>query len=420
MDTVIALVDCNSFYASCEQVFRPELKGKPVAVLSNNDGCVVSATAEAKALGIKIGVPAFQCEKLIRDNGGELFSSNYTLYGDMSRRVIETLAQFAGEIEQYSIDEAFLDLTEFRHFDPVEYGKKIRATIGQWTGIPVSVGIAGTKTLAKAANRVAKKNRQYDGVFSLVDHPDIDEVLKRIEVEDVWGIGYRRAQMLHAAGIHNACSLKYAGDNWIRKQMSITGLRTVMELRGHPCNDMELAPPPKKNIGSSRSFGFRVESLDDLKEAVSAYVSTAASKLRAQKSVASALTVYIMTDRFKSDPYYANSRSTRLPVATSYTPELIAAALECLEKIYRAGYKYKKAGVLLDGIIPEGQAQLSLFLTPDNGKKISAMRVLDSINRRYGAHAIRTGSEGIKKAWSMRQALLSPRYTTRWDELPVI
>jgi DNA polymerase V len=419
MDTIVALVDCNSFYASCEQVFRPGLKGKPVAVLSNNDGCVVAASAEAKALGIKIGVPAFQCEKMIRDRGGELFSSNYALYGDMSRRVIETLAQFAGEIEQYSIDEAFLDLTEFRRLDLVEYGRKIRATVGQWTGIPVSVGIAGTKTLAKVANRVAKTNGEYGGVFSLVDHPDIDEVLKRIEVGDVWGIGCRRAQLLHSAGIHNACSLKYAGDNWIRKQMSVAGLRTVMELRGHPCTDMELSPPPKKNIGSSRSFGFRVESLDDLKEAVSAYVSTAAMKLRSQKSVASALTVFIMTDRFKpirTMPIPVRSCCRLRPhIRRNWFPPHWNALKRSTGRV-----QIQKSGVLLGGVIPEDQAQLSLFLAPDNGKKISAMRVLDSINRRYGAHALQTGSEGIKKAWSMKQALLSPRYTTRWDELLVI
>ncbi len=411
---LIALVDCNSFYASCESVFRPSLKGKPVAVLSNNDGCVVAASSEAKALGIKIGTPIFECSALLKKHGGEVFSSNYALYGDMSRRVMEILSMFSPDIEVYSIDEAFISLKGIG--DPSKTGRAIRYTVGQWTGIPVSVGIASTKTLAKAANRVAKKKSVHAGYLYL---PAIEAagVLKDMDVSDVWGVGDEYSKLLHANGIHTALELRDADEKWIRKKMTVKGLRTVMELRGHPCIDFEFQASPKKAIANSRSFSRPIESLDEMREAIAAYSSIAAAKLRSQKSAASAVVVFIMTDRFRNAPQHAANACVKFPVPTSYTPDIISCAHSGLESIYKKGFGYKKAGVILEGIIPESDIQGNLFVRENSEKKYSLMRAMDSINSRFGAGALSTASEGLEKTWGMRRGLLSNGYTTRWDGL---
>jgi DNA polymerase V len=287
MQRVYSLIDCNNFYVSCERVFNPKLEGKPVIVLSNNDGCVIARSNESKALGIGMGVPVFKCKDLIKKHKIQVYSSNYTLYADMSQRVMDTLAQFTSDVEVYSIDEAFLSLSEFMSLNLTEYARDIRSTVKRWTGIPVSIGIGSTKTLAKVANKLSKRNPQYGGVFDITSHTQMNELLEQIRVEDIWGIGRQYTKLLNQNGIYTALQLKNASDTWIRKHMSVSGLRTVWELRGISCIPLEEAPPSKKAIISSRSFGRPVESLEELKEAIASYISRASEKLRAQQSVTS-------------------------------------------------------------------------------------------------------------------------------------
>ena len=418
---MFALVDCNNFYVSCERVFNPMLEGRPVVVLSNNDGNVVARSNEVKDIGLDFGAPLFKCESLIAQHGIHVFSSNYTLYGDLSRRVMDTLGQFTPDMEIYSIDEAFLSLDGLRHMNLTEYGRIIRKTVTQWTGIPVSIGIAPTKTLAKLANRIAKKDPGYNGVFDITAHPRTEELLDSISVEHVWGVGPRYAKLLARNGVRTVWELRDMPDRWIRKHMTITGLRMVMELRGISCIPLEEAPPPKKGIVSSRSFGHPVESLEDLKEALASYVSRAAVKLRVQKSRASVMGVFLTTNPFKNEPQYSNYRVLRLPCPTSYTPNLITFAHDVLETMFREGFRYKKTGVFLEEILPEDDAPLDLFSSPpDSDRKHSLMRTVDRINGRRGAGAIFYASEGIGREWRMRRSKLSPRFTTRWSEIPVV
>jgi DNA polymerase V len=422
---MVLFVDCNSFYASCEKVFNPGLEGKPVVVLSNNDGCVVSCSAEAKKLNIRIGAPYFECAGLIKMHGGAVFSSNYTLYGDMSQRVMDTLSEFSPDIEIYSIDEAFLSLAGMNHLNLLEYGHKIKNRIKQYTGIPVSVGIAPTKTLAKIANRFCKTTPSLNGVY-LLDN-NIDSILENTAIADVWGIGYNYAKLLNQHGIRNALQIKNADDSWIKNKMTIVGFRTAMELRGIPCIGLDDAPATKKSIMSSRAFGKPVESINELKEAIALYTSIAGAKLRAQKSVASVITVYLMTGMSKAEPRsrkdflpnYRNSCTINIPTATSYTPELIHYAGICAEKIYKAGYSFKKAGVMLNGIFSEDDIQPKLF-EPDNRDKISLMHIVDEINKKHGSSAVKIAAEGFNNTWEMKRERLSNRYTTRWDELMIV
>lgn len=421
MKSLCCLVDCNNFYVSCERVFRPELRTRPVVVLSNNDGNVVALSNEVKEMGLPFGAPFFKVKELIRGNRVAVFSSNYTLYGDMSRRVMECLARFSPEMEVYSIDEAFLSLGGMR-VDPVEYGRMIRDSVGQWTGIPVSIGIAPTKTLAKLASRIGKKDPASRGVFDLVDRGRVDGVLEATDAGDVWGVGHQYRQLLRRNGILTARQLRDAPDKWVRRNMTIMGLRTVWELRGVPCIPFDELPAPKKGIVSSRSFGRPVESIDELRQAVAAYVSRAAEKLRAQKSVAGSVTVFISTNRFKEDdPQYSSGVSCRLPVPSSYTPRLIQVAGRLLEGIYRRGYRYKKAGVMLYEIMQEGDAQLDLFSRfHDTDRTRRLMGVVDGVNRDLGRHTLHFAAEGIIRPWQMRREFLSARYTTHWDEIPVV
>ncbi|KAB2880007.1 Y-family DNA polymerase [bacterium] len=417
-DHIFALIDCNNFYASCERIFNPALEKKPVVVLSNNDGCIISRSNEAKALGIPMGAPLFEMQALIKKQEVKVLSSNYALYGDMSQRVMATLMEFSPDIEIYSIDEAFLSLNGFEHKNLTDYAKTIRATVKQRTGIPVSIGIGATKTLAKVANKTAKKNSALQSVFDLVNYPSVDEVLEKMQVENVWGIGRSLSKMLNRHGVLNALQLKNLPDTWIRKNMTVVGHRLVWELRGISCLPLDMVVPPKKGIMCSRSFGKPVTKLDGLKEALSTYTTRAAEKLRAQNSLAGLIMVYITTNPFNDMPYYSNAVTFSLPFPSANTAVLIRHAHQIMEKIYKDGYAYKKTGVFLSGIVPDNQMQRDMFVKePDLVREKKLLRAVDAINYQFGSDTIQYASSGMIKPWRMKQAYRSPRFTTRWDEI---
>jgi DNA polymerase V len=420
MPPIFALVDCNNFYASCERVFNPKLNSQPIVVLSNNDGCVVARSNEAKALGIRMGVPEFQIRPLLRAHHVQVFSSNYTLYGDMSQRVMETLEQFCPDLEIYSIDEAFLSLSGFASRNLTEYGRTIRATVKQWTGIPVSVGIAETKTLAKIANRVAKRTPDTSGVFNLFACLDRDALLSSVAVEDVWGIGPNHARVLNQHGITTALQLREIDDTWIRKRMGVVRLRLVMELRGVSCLDLEQCPPTKQSLTCSRAFGTCIHTLAAMEEAVSVYTSRVAEKLRRGRLAATVLTVCLTTNEFKEGAQYSNALTLKLPIVTDSTSELIGCALQGIRVIYRDGYLYKRAGVILTGLVPVSQTQTDLFDTHDRKKSKRLTTALDAVNDRWGAGTLQYASSGITKAWKTQFHRRSPAYTTDWGGLPVV
>ncbi len=418
-----ALADCNNFYVSCERVFNPALWGKPVVVLSNNDGCVIARSNEAKALGVAMGEPAFKREWFFRKHRVQVYSSNYSLYGDMSARVMSTLGRFAPRMEVYSIDEAFLDLENLAFDSAVDYARELRATVGRWTGVPVSIGLGPSKTLAKIANRLAKKRPETGGVFDcgpLQGTPAMDDLLESVDAADVWGVGRRYARMLARHGVTTARGLRDLPDHWAQKKMTITGLMTVRELRGTPCISLEEAPPAKKSIVCSRSFGRPVSSRTAMREAIAAYTARAAEKLRGQNSVAGHMTVFLMTNPHKDEPQYSNAGAAGLVVPTAYTPALIARAHECLERIYKDGYIYKKAGVMLMELENADTRQLSLLDLPPSAtpRKEKLMDVLDQVNAKWGRGTAHYAAEGLGQAWAMRQLRKSPRYTTDWKELP--
>ena len=421
MPKVYALVDCNNFFVSCERVFNPSLHNMPVVVLSNNDGCVIARSNEAKALGIKMGSPAFKNKALLEQHGVRIYSSNYSLYGDMSGRVMNSLAAMAADIEIYSIDEAFL-LLSTSHQQLTPFARNIRNTVLKWTGMPVSIGIGSTKTLAKIANRFVKKSPEYDGVLDLTCKGLLHEYLKQTDIEDVWGIGRRYAPLLKSYGIRNALDFSRQSRDWVKSTMTVTGLQTLLEIQGRPCFTLKTMPENNKTIISSRSFGKGVESLDELREAVAGYTVRAAEKLRRQGLVCSNIMVFIHTSRFKKGhPQYDNSRMTRMPCPADYTPTLIKYALKVLEEIYQEGYVYKKAGVMLAGMENKKQRQLTFFMpsraSEEKEKKITD--VMERINKRWGRDTIRPAAGGTSREWAMQRRLLSPRYTTCWNELPV-
>ena len=419
MEQIYALVDCNNFYVSCERVFDPSLENIPIVVLSNNDGCVISRSNEAKKIGIKMGEPVFKCRELITRHNVRLFSTNFTLYEDMSRRVMSTLSRFCPEIEIYSIDEAFLSLPNCEK-NLTEYCKKIRDIVMRWTGIPVSIGIGKTKTLAKVGNRIAKRDARHNGVFNMEDQRDIDKVLDSIEVREIWGIGRGYASILKSTGIHTAKDLKNVTNSWARSNMKVTGLRTIWELKGISCRSLDNKPEPKKGIIRSRSFGKPLERIEDLKEAVSTYATRAAEKLREQNSTASYITTFIETGRFDKNFRYSNRKTFRFEQPTSYTPDIIKAALNSLKNIFRTGYLYKRAGVMISGIVPEDETQLSLYLSARKHKKHkTVMSTVDKINNTWGSNTIHYASSGTDQPWRTRRIMISNRYTTNWDELPV-
>jgi DNA polymerase V len=423
---VYALVDCNNFYVSCERTFTGALHSRPVLVLSNNDGCVVARSDECKALGIKMGQPVFQCRELIEQHHILLFSSNYPLYADMSDRVMQTLATFSPSVEVYSIDEAFLDLSHVPREQLHAYGHQIRETVWRFTGLPVSVGVASTKTLTKVSNEVAKKHPVYQGVLSLVraSEEELDEVLEMLPVQDIWGIGPRYARLLQSRDILTAKDLKYADQRWIRRHLTVVGERTVLELRGIACIPLETQAKPKKGIMTAKSFGRSVESLKELEEAISCYVARAAEKLRKQESAATCISVFLHTNAFQQDaPQYGNSLTRMLPFPTSFTPDLFNVALDMLRSIYREGYAYKKCGVFLTRIVPQDVLQADLFgeySIEQEYKKARLMCVVDLLNEWWGSNTLFFGAQGIVRAWKMRQERRSPRYTTRAGDIVVV
>ncbi len=417
---IFALVDCNNFYVSCERVFNPSLEGRPVIVLSNNDGCAVARSNEAKALGIGMGTPYFKVENIVKKHNVKVFSSNYTLYADMSQRVVNVLNDFTPNLEIYSIDESFLSFNRHKNIDLTDYAKNIRSRVKKWTGLPVSIGIAPTKTLAKIANKLAKKNPMCQGVFNITNHSRIDDFLESVGVEDVWGVGPAYSKLLKYHRIHTALKLRDTNEDWIRKHMTVIGLRTVWELKGISCIGLEDVTPDKKEIVSSRSFGRPVETRKELEEAVSSYVTRAAEKLRSQNSIASYVTTFIETNRYKDEPQYNNSATARLSIPTDYTPELIENAHICLDRIYKSGYRFKKAGVMLGGIVPSNEVQLNLLVKQDRSRDKKIMDALDEINLTWGTDTVKYASSGLEPKWKMRRRMMSPRYTTCWDELAVV
>jgi len=419
MGSVIALVDCNNFYASCERVFNPRMTKLPVVVLSNNDGCIIARSEEAKDAGIKMGEPFFEQQQLIDRHNIQVFSANFALYGDMSNRVMETLKGFSPHIEIYSIDEAFLSIS-CGSGSPESQAREIRRTVLRWTGIPVTVGLGATKTLAKAANKIAKRTPQCEGVYELPSTADRDKHLEQLEVKDIWGVGYRYAGFLNRHGIYNARQLILRPDAWIRKNMSVTGLRTVAELRGEPCIRLEHFAKPKKAVLTSRSFGQPIRDQNQLRQAVSEFASASAEKVRRQGSAASFVQVFIETSGFRDEAQYRNFITVGTPEATSYTPDLIKWASAGFDKIYRSGFSYKRAGVMLSGLVPDNQVQLNFEQDPAMSfKKKALMRAMDGINRSLGRNALFYAAQGADRTWKMRQLKLSPRYTTSWNDLPV-
>jgi len=422
MTALFALVDCNNFYVSCERLFRPDLESKAMVVLSNNDGCVIARSNKAKALGIQMGDPFYQIKELIRQHDITYFSSNYELYGDMSFRVVETLRTFTPHLEVYRVDESFLDLGNFKFLDLPEYARTIKDTIKQHLGLPVCVGVAPTKILAKIANRLAKKSRKADGVLILTDPYHIDEALKRTEVGDVWGVGRQYAKLLESAGISTAYQLKHAKDSWIKKHGSVVMLRTVKELRGEPCADLAIEPDDKQNICTSRSFGEYVKELPEILEAVTTHASRCAQKLRGQKSCAKELTVFISTNKYSDNLQYFNNKRIILPTATNSNLELVKNAKIGLEQIFIPGHLYKKAGVIVSDIMPASNVQLNLLDTTDHAKEKTLMHFLDGLTEKFGKDTVIVACQGTgqKKDWNLKREHVSPCYTTRLDQILTI
>jgi DNA polymerase V len=422
MKTVFALVDCNNFYASCEKLFRPDLKHTPVVVLSNNDGCVVARSKEAKALGLKMGVPLFQVQDEIRQHGIVCFSSNYALYADLSNRVMTIIEQEAPRVEVYSIDEAFMDLTGVDHaVDLLTFGKKVKAKVDQWTGITVGVGIAPTKTLAKLANNAAKKYPATGSVVDLMDPDRQKRLLALVDVSDVWGVGRRTTEKLRSRGIHTALDLANADPKTIRSEFSVVMERTVRELNGVSCLDLECVRPAKQQIICSRSFGHKVTDKQELREAIAKYTTRAAEKLRGEKRLCRVVSVFIRTSPFiPNEPQYARTLSAELPNPTDDTRDLLEVAEVLFHRIYRAGFRYAKGGVMLADFYEHGAFQQDLFRsnsTKFNSKAL--MNVVDKINH-SGLGNVFFASQGVSPQWSMKREHLSPAYTTRWDELPKV
>ena len=415
---MFGLVDCNNFYCACERVFNASLDGKPVIVLSNNDGCAIARSEEAKALGIVMGTPAFMIEELLKKHDVKVFSSNYTLYGDMSDRVMKTLASFVSRLEVYSIDEAFLDMHDMAYTNLYDLGVNIRGTIKQHLGIPVCVGVAPTKTLAKMANRFAKKTKRDIGVHWASSPDDIEEMLRYTLVKDVWGIGEKHAIKLNRYGIKTAYDLSHAPADWVRTKMTVVGERLLNELKGIPSIEWEFEPKAKKNICNSRSFGTPITDKAIVREAVCNFTAVCAYKLREQKSCAREVSVFIQTNPHKAeDKQYYHSITVDIDVATNNTGELIKYVSKGFDLIYKDGYKYAKAGVVVNGLVPENSVQSSLFTAATSDKQKIVMRLKDGINKSFGRETLKVSVQGFEKKYKLRAAKLSGRYTTNINEL---
>ena len=411
----VALIDCNSFYVSCERLFNPKIQNTPVVVLSNNDGCVISRSIEAKKIGIKMGEPYFKVKNLVKKNNVKIFSSNYALYGDLSRRVMKVLKGFSDKIEIYSIDEAFLDLSHIKDDQVEEYGKKIRNQVLKWIGIPTSVGISSTKTLSKVANHIAKKNKS--GVVFLKDN--IDNKLKDFDIADVWGVGRQLSKLYKKNGIDSAYKLKNISNTWVKKSTNVLGAKTVMELRGVSCIDLETKEIKRKSCCVSRSFGKKVESLEKLKESITTHCLNAAEKIRTDKQTTRAITVFIRTSPFdKNIKYYSNSVTIDLPVATSNSLELVKESINGLKKIYKYGYFYQKAGIILSKLNENSEKEFNLLAPIMEKKSNTLMQAIDFTNAKYGRNAISVAQAGVKKSWKMRKEHSSNIDTASFAYLP--
>ncbi|MBJ9068742.1 Y-family DNA polymerase [Citrobacter koseri] len=417
---MFALVDVNSFYASCETVFRPDLKGRPVVVLSNNDGCVIARSAAAKSF-VKMGDPYFKQKETFRRHGIVAFSSNYELYADMSNRVMTTLEEMSPRVEIYSIDEAFCDLTGVRNYcDLTEFGREVRTTVLQRTHLTVGVGIAQTKTLAKLANYAAKKwQRQTGGVVDLSNVDRQRKLLAALPVGEVWGIGRRISKKLEGMGIKTALDLADTDIRFIRKHFNVVLERTVRELRGEPCLELEEFAPVKQEIVCSRSFSGRITAYEEMRQAICSYASRAAEKLRGEHQYCRFISAFVKTSPFVlNEPYYGNSASVKLLTPTQDSRDIIGAATRCLDAVWKDGHRYQKAGVMLGDFFSQGVAQLNLF--DDNAPRAGSerlMEVLDHLNAKDGKGTLYFAGQGIKQQWQMKREMLSPRYTTRFTDL---
>ncbi len=416
----IALVDCNSFYVSCERLFNTSIIKKPVIVLSSNDGCVISRSTEAKTLGIKMGEPYFKVKKIVKKNNVKIFSSNYSLYGDISRRIMKTLKQFSPKIEIYSIDEAFLDLSSIKDKDLLEYGSRIRKTILKWTGIPTSIGIATTKTLSKIANHIAKKDNL--GVINLINTQQIDKILKKIKINDVWGVGRQLTQFYIKNGINTAYQLKKMPDDWIKKNTNVFGGRTAMELKGLSCISLETYQEKRKNCCVSRSFGRKVTKLEELNESVTTHCLNAAEKIRLDNQTTKKITVFIKTNPFQKDKnYYVNSKDIDLPIRTNDSIELVKQALIALKCIYKKGYKYQKVGIIFSALNDVDIYKKNLFsLINSEEKRKKLMKAIDYTNNKYGRNALSIAHAGLKKKWNIKRQHYSKIDTACFDFLPIV
>jgi DNA polymerase V len=418
---LVALVDCNNFFVSCERLFNPKWIKRPVAVLSCNDGCIVARSQEIKAWGIPMGAPYFEWADFLKAREAVVCSSNFALYADISHRVMQTLCHFNPNLEIYSIDEAFLLIEGTQ--DPLQHCRHIRQKVLQWTGIPVSIGIAPTKTLAKVANRAVKKNPAYKGVY-FPSQKEIEALLDTLEVGEIWGIGSRLSRFLAKRGIFTAAQLREQPDLWIKNNLTVVGLRTVWELRGFSCLDLEEVRSSKQSIMTSRSFGRPVLAKEELREAICAYVVRGAEKLREEGSLASWLQVFIMSSfHHHEDGFYGNHVHLVLPQPTDFTPTLLTHASQGLETIFRSGFSYKKAGILLGELVPSGCYQQDLFVKQDvkeEVKKKAVMALLDQANSKFGYKVLQFASEGIEKDWQMKREMRTACFTTRWSDLLTI
>ncbi|HSU26805.1 MAG TPA: Y-family DNA polymerase [Chitinophagaceae bacterium] len=420
-----AIIDCNSFYCSCERLFRPELDKEPVVVLSNNDGCIISRTDEAKKIGVGMAAPYYQNREIILKNKVTVFSSNYNLYGDLSMRVMDTLRFLVGDnrVEVYSVDEAFLDLSLVPAEELLNACRNIKDTVEQWTGIKVSIGAAASKVLCKVANRLSKKDKSGTaGVLVLQSASEIKDALEKTQVEDIWGVGRQYAVKLHNLCIDNGWQLKNMPIEWARKNLGgVAGSRLIRELNGEPCIPMKDPLEIKKMIATTRMFGQPVFDLADIKEAVATYTSRAAEKLRRQSCAAKMIDVFVVTNGHRHTKYEFNPQTLHryftLPRASAVTSELIHYALPLVDKLYQPGLKYLKAGVMLGSIVPDESIQSNLFLTHDSAKARVLMETLDNINFSQRDDAVKYVASGLRRNWKMRQELRSKRFTTRWDEL---
>uniref|UniRef100_UPI0040471C91 translesion error-prone DNA polymerase V subunit UmuC n=1 Tax=Polynucleobacter sp. TaxID=2029855 RepID=UPI0040471C91 len=423
---LFALVDVNNFYVSCERVFAPKLEKTPMVVLSNNDGCAVARSAEVKALGIKMGTPWFQMKDLAKQHGILACSSNYTLYHDMSQRVVEILRQFTPKLEVYSVDESFLQIESVlnAHESPAHLGSEIKQRIKQWTGLPVCVGIAPSKTLAKFANHLAKKNTSFNGVCDLSNMPkqDLYQWMSEVSAAEVWGVGRKIAKRLEGMGIHTVLDLVQVSPQMMRLQFGVVIERLCYELRGLSCLALEEVAPPKQQIIASRSFGKLVISLEELAESVATHTARATEKLREQGSVTGVISVFLQTNVFmRNEPQYSQSIQIQLTNPTDNTLTLTDAAIEGLKTIYKKGFRYKKAGIILGLMTDKPLVQPSLFEDHlAKGKSARLMKTLDAINTKYGQQTLRSAVTGTQQTWHMKAENVSPKYTSHWDQLPLV